>query len=108
MSGAQQVNSGAAQLASGAEKLNKGSQSLVSGIGSLASGANTLSSGMNKFNSEGIQKLTGALNENELKDMTNRLEAIVQASKRSNMIGGMADNMTGESRMIFKTMEIKK
>ena len=56
----------------------------------------------------GIQKLTGALNENELKDMTNRLEAIVQASKRSNMIGGMADNMTGESRMIFKTMEIKK
>lgn len=107
-SGAQQVNNGASQLASGAAKLNKGSQTLVNGIGSLASGANTLSSGMNKFNSEGIQKLTGALNEQELKDMANRMEAIVQASKRSDMIGGMQDNMTGESRMIFKTMEVKK
>lgn len=107
-SGAQQLNSGAASLASGAQKLSKGAQSLTNGIGSLASGANSLSSGMNKFNAQGIQKLTGSLNGEELKDMTNRLEAIVQASKRSSMIGGIADNMSGESRMIFKTMEVKK
>ncbi|MFC2662968.1 MAG: hypothetical protein ACFNYI_07490, partial [Eubacterium sp.] len=107
-SGAQQLNSGAASLASGAQKLSKGTQTLTNGISSLASGANTLSNGMNKFNSQGIQKLTGSLNEDELKDMVNRLQAIVQASKRSDMIGGIADNMTGESRMIFKTMEVKK
>ncbi len=106
--GAKKLSGGAASLADGAKKLSRGTQSLSSGINSLASGANTLDSGMRTFNSQGIQKLTGELSTSELKDVVNRLEAIQQASKRTEFIGGIPANMTGESRMVVKTMEVKK
>lgn len=91
--GASQVSSGASELDGGAEQLDKG--------------AGTLAKGIAKFDKDGIQKFVGALDEYDLGDMLSRVQAVKKASDVSHFVGGTPKKIAGESRIIFKTKEIK-
>lgn len=106
-SGAGRLVSGAGTLSSGMNTLDNGIGSLAGGAGTLASGSNTLALGMEKFDKEGIQKLTKSLSDAELKDVADKFEAVVKASRDRIFVGGKKASMDGQSKIIFKTGEVK-
>ena len=114
-SGAEEVNSGAKKVSSGAKTLDAGAGQLVTymikladGTEQLAQGADTLSSGMNKFNKEGIQKFVSSVNDADIDSTLDRVEATMDAAKDGSFIGGKLSGTSGDSKIIFKTGEVKK
>ena len=119
--GASDLNSGASNLKDGAGKLQAGADELSSGAGQLADGtaefkkgtaklaggAETLYDGMYAFNRDGIQKLVSSLSEMDIDNMIARLNALSDASAKADFIGGKADDMKGESKIIFKSGAVK-
>ncbi|MBQ6623897.1 MAG: hypothetical protein IJH57_04685 [Mogibacterium sp.] len=119
--GASDLNSGASNLKDGAGKLQAGADKLSSGAGQLADGtaefkkgtaklaggAETLYDGMYAFNRDGIQKLVSSLSEMDIDNMIARLNALSDASAKADFIGGKADDMKGESKIIFKSGAVK-
>ena len=119
--GASDLNSGASNLKDGAGKLQAGADELSSGAGQLADGtakfkkgtaklaggAETLYDGMYAFNRDGIQKLVSSLSEMDIDYMIARLNALSDASAKADFIGGKADDMKGESKIIFKSGAVK-
>lgn len=119
--GASDLNSGASNLKDGAGKLQAGADELSSGAGQLADGtaefkkgtaklaggAETLYDGMYAFNRDGIQKLVSSLSEMDMDNMIARLNALSDASAKADFIGGKADDMRGESKIIFKSGAVK-
>ena len=78
--GAHSAKDGSAQLAAGTKTLYDGVNTLNTGAGQLNDGAGRLNDGLNQFNEEGISKLTGALDQDQLHglktvldEMTDRL-----------------------------------
>lgn len=121
-SGAKTAKSGADKLSSGAKKVSSGAKTLDAGAGQLvtymikladgteqlAQGADTLSSGMNKFNKEGIQKFVSSVNDADIDSTLDRVEATMDAAKDGSFIGGKLSGTSGDSKIIFKTGEVKK
>lgn len=114
-SGAAQLDAGTTKLANGAVQVDAGAGKLVTYMGQLAEGAETLSdgadtlaSGMATFNKTGIQKLVSTLKDSDIKSMVNRAKATVDAASDGSFIGGKQDGQSGESKIIFKTDEVKK
>lgn len=119
--GASDLNSGASNLKDGAGKLQAGADELSSGAGQLADGtaefkkgtaklaggAETLYDGMYAFNRDGIQKLVSSLSDMDIDNMIARLNALSDASAKADFIGGKADDMKGESKIIFKSGAVK-
>ena len=64
--GAHSAKDGSAQLAAGTKTLYDGVNTLNTGAGQLNDGAGRLNDGLNQFNEEGISKLTGALDQDQL------------------------------------------
>lgn len=83
-------------ITGGISAINKGAQK-------LASKSSEYAGYMNTFDKEGIQKLVSSLNDEELKQVANKLKAVIDASSDPVFIGGKASSMAGESRIIFKT-----
>ena len=114
-SGAAQLDAGTTKLANGAVQVDAGAGKLVTYMGQLTEGAETLSdgadtlaSGMATFNKTGIQKLVSTLKDSDIKSMVNRAKATVDAASDGSFIGGKQDGQSGESKIIFKTDEVKK
>lgn len=113
--GANKLDAGTKKLANGAIQLDAGTGKLVTYMGQLAEGAETLSdgadtlaSGMATFNKTGIQKLVSTLKDSDIKSMVNRVKATLDAASDGSFIGGKQDGQSGESKIIFKTDEVKK
>lgn len=113
--GANKLDAGTKKLANGAVQLDAGTGKLVTYMGQLAEGAETLSdgadtlaSGMATFNKTGIQKLVSTLKDSDIKSMVNRVKATLDAASDGSFIGGKQDGQSGESKIIFKTDEVKK
>lgn len=113
--GANKLDAGTKKLANGAVQLDAGTGKLVTYMGQLAEGAETLSdgadtlaSGMATFNKTGIQKLVSTLKDSDNKSMVNRVKATLDAASDGSFIGGKQDGQSGESKIIFKTDEVKK
>ena len=102
------LNSGAAQLDAGAGKLVTYMGQLTEGAETLSDGADTLASGMATFNKTGIQKLVSTLKDSDIKSTVNRVKATLDAASDGSFIGGKQDDQSGESKIIFKTDEVKK
>ncbi|MEE1374030.1 MAG: hypothetical protein U0L07_01735 [Clostridia bacterium] len=102
------LNSGAAQLDAGAGKLVTYMGQLTEGAETLSDGADTLASGMATFNKNGIQKLVSTMKDSDIKSMVNRVKATLDAASDGSFIGGKQDGQSGESKIIFKTDEVKK
>ena len=113
--GANKLDAGTTKLANGAVQVDAGTGKLVTYMGQLAEGAETLSdgadtlaSGMATFNKTGIQKLVSTLKDSDIKSMVNRVKATLDAASDGSFIGGKQDGQSGESKIIFKTDEVKK
>lgn len=113
--GANKLDAGTTKLANGAVQVDAGAGKLVTYMGQLTEGAETLSdgadtlaSGMAKFNKAGIQKLVSAMNDSDIKSTVNRVKATLDAASDGSFIGGKQDGQSGESKIIFKTDEVKK
>ena len=102
-----QAASGAGELAKGAEALSSGTDELADGAAELAKGSRKLYDGMNQFNRDGIKKLISTLSDSDIEELGNRLKALADASAKSSFIGGKADDMKGESKIIFKSGAVK-
>lgn len=102
-------------LVTGVNKLDAGAGKLVTYMGQLTEGAETLSdgadtlaSGMATFNKTGIQKLVSTMKDSDIKSTVNRVKATLDAASDGSFIGGKQDGQSGESKIIFKTDEVKK
>lgn len=102
-------------LVTGVNKLDAGTTKLVTYMGQLTEGAETLSdgadtlaSGMATFNKTGIQKLVSTMKDSDIKSTVNRVKATLDAASDGSFIGGKQDGQSGESKIIFKTDEVKK
>lgn len=113
--GANKLDAGTTKLANGAVQVDAGAGKLVTYMGQLTEGAETLSdgadtlaSGMATFNKTGIQKLVSTMKDSDIKSTVNRAKATVDAASDGSFIGGKQDGQSGESKIIFKTDEVKK
>lgn len=113
--GANKLDAGTTKLASGAVQVDAGAGKLVTYMGQLtegaedlSDGADTLASGMATFNKTGIQKLVSTMKDSDIKSTVNRVKATLDAASDGSFIGGKQDGQSGESKIIFKTDEVKK
>lgn len=103
----QKISSGMGDLNKGILDLKDGSIKLSAASKKLKKGIDTLDSGLHRFNDEGIEKFVNGLKENEITNIVNNIEGIKAASSKEVFVGGKLDEMSGESKIIFKTGEIK-
>ena len=115
VTGVNKLDAGTTKLAKGAVQVDAGAGKLVTYMGQLtegaedlSDGADTLASGMATFNKTGIQKLVSTLKDSDIKSMVNRAKATIDAASDGSFIGGKQDGQSGESKIIFKTDEVKK
>lgn len=115
VTGVNKLDAGTTKLAKGAVQVDAGAGKLVTYMGQLTEGAETLSdgadtlaSGMATFNKTGIQKLVSTLKDSDIKSTVNRVKATLDAASDGSFIGGKQDGQSGESKIIFKTDEVKK
>lgn len=99
-SGAGELNIGAGTLAAGIQTLQTGSGSLIDGVKQLDEGAKTLNEGMIQFNEEGIKKLVSAF-DGDLDGLLDKLNTMMDASKKYTNFTGISDDMDGEVKFIF-------
>ena len=106
MKGVKKLNSGLDTLFIGTSKLESGAAKLSGGVNDLFDGSIDLKKGMEEFNQDGIEKLTGTV-EDDLEHLVNRINAIAQAGKDYNSYGGIQKEMDGKVKFIMKSDEIK-
>ena len=106
-SGTNQLNAGAQKLNTGVGQYGAGVNQLYSGTTKLTAGAATLDSGMAQFNKEGIHKMADTLNGSQLLTIGKRIKAAADADRIEYLIGGKSADMSGESKIIYKTAEVK-
>lgn len=117
--GADQLNSGAGQLKEGTAALKEGAATLyngvlkmkdgvptlISGVEQLKDGSMQLSEGLQQLNKEGIEKLVSLL-ENDLGDLSARVQATIDVSKNYRSFAGISDDADGQVKFIYRTDEI--
>lgn len=103
----QKISSGMGNLNKGILDLKGGSIKLSAASKKLKNGIDTLDAGLHRFNDEGIEKFVNGLKGNDITNIVNNLEGIKAASSNEVFVGGKLDEMSGESKIIFKTGEIK-
>lgn len=104
--GTKQVKDGMAELCDGILTLKDGLPALVEGVTKLRDGSMQLSDGMKEFNEKGIQKLV-ELVDGDLAGVVTRLRATLEVSKEYCNYAGIADDMDGSVKFIYKTEEIE-
>lgn len=97
-------NNGA--LADGASRLSGAALQVEEGVEKLDSGSRELMDGMLEFDEEGIRKLTDAY-DGDVKELLNRLEAVVNAGKEYQTFTKTADGTAGSVKFIFRTEAVK-
>lgn len=119
--GAGTLASGAGELAAGTESLKNGTDTLKKGIDSLAEGADALLDGVKKlkdgsmelrdglvtFDEEGISKILDAFDEDSLTEKLDRFKAAADAAKSYRSYAGIAEDMEGSVKFIYKLEEIQ-
>ena len=103
--GAHSAKDGSDQLAAGTQTLLNGVNTLNGGAGQLSDGTVQLNDGLNQFNEEGISKLTGALDENQLHELKTVLDAMRDRLENYTSFAGAPDDADGSVKFIYKTAE---
>lgn len=103
--GSEALVSGTAQLVDGIAALLQGAQSLQSGTGELATGAGSLQQGLARYNSEGISKLTGSLDAEQLTSLKEALDAMESRLEGYGSFAGASEGAQVTTRFIMKTAE---
>lgn len=124
--GVTSAKAGADQLSAGANTLHNGTTSLSEGIGTLhdsiltmqdgapaliegvtrlRDGAMSLSDGLDELNEKGIRKLTDMV-EGDISTLTERMRATVETAQSYTSFAGIANDMEGEVKFIYRTDSI--
>lgn len=108
------VNKGVTVLKKGGHSLNKATAKLVNGVdklenasSKLSSGTVELNTGMSKFNRKGIIKLN-SIYEDDVKEVLDRLDAIIEAGQEYKSFSGLGTGMDGEVKFIIETEAVEK
>ncbi len=103
--GAHSVKDGSAQLAAGTKTLYDGVNTLNTGAGQLNDGAGRLNDGLNQFNEEGISKLTGALDQDQLHGLKTVLDEMTDRLNDYTSFAGAPDDAESSVKFVYKTAE---
>ena len=103
--GAHSAKDGSAQLAAGTKTLYDGVNTLNTGAGQLNDGAGRLNDGLNQFNEEGISKLTGALNQDQLHGLKTVLDEMTDRLNDYTSFAGAPDDAESSVKFVYKTAE---
>ena len=103
--GAHSAKDGSAQLAAGTKTLYDGVNTLNTGAGQLNDGAGQLNDGLNQFNEEGISKLTGALDQDQLHGLKTVLEEMTDRLNDYTSFAGAPDDAESSVKFVYKTAE---
>ena len=103
--GAHSAKDGSAQLAAGTQTLYDGVNTLSDGASQLNDGAGQLNDGLNQFNEEGISKLTGALDEDQLHGLKTVLDEMTDRLENYTSFAGAPDDAENSVKFIYKTAE---
>ena len=103
--GTSQLKDGAAALYGGILQIKNGTPALADGILKLKDGAMQLNDGLALFNENGISKIVELVG-GDLKNITARLKATVDVSKRYRNFSGIGEDMSGRVKFIYRTDEI--
>ena len=103
--GAHFAKDGSAQLAAGTKTLYDGVNTLNTGAGQLNDGAGQLNDGLNQFNEEGISKLTGALDQDQLHGLKTVLDEMTDRLNDYTSFAGAPDDAESSVKFVYKTAE---
>ena len=103
--GAHSAKDGSAQLAAGTKTLYDGVNTLNNGAGQLNDGAGRLNDGLNQFNEEGISKLTGALDQDQLHGLKTVLDEMTDRLNDYTSFAGAPDDAESSVKFVYKTAE---
>ena len=102
LGGANELYTGTEDLYDGVGTLNEGSDALIDGVRQLRDGAKEMKDGLVKFDEEGIRKITEAFDEEDMDILIDRLKAIVDISRDYRSYAGIAEDMEGNVKFVFK------
>ena len=103
--GAHSAKDGSAQLAAGTKTLYDGVNTLNTGAGQLNDGAGRLNDGLNQFNEEGISKLTGARDQDQLHGLKTVLDEMTDRLNDYTSFAGAPDDAESSVKFVYKTAE---
>ena len=103
--GAHSAKDGSAQLAAGTKTLYDGVNTLNDGAAQLKDGSGRLKDGLNQFNDEGISKLTGALDEDQIHDLKIVLDEMSSRLEDYTSFAGAPEGAESTVKFIYKTAE---
>ena len=98
--GAHSAKDGSAQLAAGTKTLYDGVNTLNTGAGQLNDGAGQLNDGLNQFNEEGISKLTGALDQDQLHGLKTVLDEMTDRLNDYTSFAGAPDDAESSVKFV--------
>lgn len=102
LGGVNDLYNGTEELYDGVGTLNDGSDALLDGVRQLKDGAGEMKDGLVKFDEEAISRITEAFDEEEADLLIDRLRAMVNVSRDYRSYAGIADDMEGNVKFIFK------
>ena len=103
--GAHSAKDGSAQLAAGTKTLYDGVNTLNDGASQLNDGTHQLNDGLNQFNEEGISKLTGALDQDQLHGLKTVLDEMTDRLENYTSFAGAPEDAESSVKFIYKTAE---
>ena len=103
--GIQQLNDAMSQLMDGASQLEDGVSQLAGGTLALLDGASQLSDGLVQFNEEGISKLTGSLDTDQIHALKTVLDEMTSRLENYTSFAGAPEGASSNVKFIYKTGE---
>ena len=103
--GAHSAKDGSAQLAAGTKTLYDGVNTLNDGASQLNDGTHQLNDGLNQFNEEGISKLTGALDQDQLHGLKTVLDEMTDRLENYTSFAGAPEDAESSVKFVYKTAE---
>ena len=103
--GAHSAKDGSAQLAAGTKTLYDGVNTLNNGASQLNDGTHQLNDGLNQFNEEGISKLTGALDQDQLHGLKTVLDEMTDRLESYTSFAGAPEDAESSVKFVYKTAE---
>lgn len=95
------------ELLGGMKQLLTGTGDIVDGVDQLADGSDELADGMAQFNEEAIDQLVNTYN-GDVKNLADRIQAVLDAGKDYQTYSGLADGQTGSVKFIYRQEAVKR
>lgn len=104
--GSTELSAGVNTLYDGILTLKNGTPALKEGVTQLRDGAMQLADGLKAFNEQGVEKLVAAVDGNG-KALLTRIKATVDVAKNYKSFSGIADEMDGQVKFVYRTDSVK-